>query len=182
MGTIKPQRDGPYGNAVIGTLAVDGWAVTFGTARRALLLAVPNVTAHPWPIIQSRLWHCNYLCTLKCQVNASEMWYDDWWCQPRMSSYLWGREGSVVALYHVTTQTVHSTPGPVSAWMGDHLGQINHLGAAAEPATQVNSAWAIPRWVGAVSTSISWGVNRHIAYRPCISGLAVSAGVRLRTS
>jgi len=41
---------------VIGTLAVDGWAVTFGTARRGLggllprpvfLLAVPNVTAHP---------------------------------------------------------------------------------------------------------------------------------------
>jgi len=25
-----------YGNTVIGTLAVDGWAVTFGTARRDL--------------------------------------------------------------------------------------------------------------------------------------------------
>ena len=38
-------------NTVIGTLAVDGWAVTFGTGRRGLggspLLAVPNVTAHP---------------------------------------------------------------------------------------------------------------------------------------
>jgi len=34
---------------VIGTLAVDGWAVTFSTARRGLrpLLAVRNVTAHP---------------------------------------------------------------------------------------------------------------------------------------
>jgi len=34
----------------IGTLAVDGWAATFGTARMGLgrpLLAVPNVTAHP---------------------------------------------------------------------------------------------------------------------------------------
>jgi len=31
-------------NTVIGTLAVDGWAVIFGTARP--LLAVPNVTAH----------------------------------------------------------------------------------------------------------------------------------------
>jgi len=37
-----------------GTLAVDGWAVTFGTVRRGLgglgprpLFAVPNVTAHP---------------------------------------------------------------------------------------------------------------------------------------
>jgi len=36
MGTLKPQSNGPlYSNTVIGTLAVDGWAVTFGTARRA---------------------------------------------------------------------------------------------------------------------------------------------------
>jgi len=52
MATLKPQS-----NTVIGTLAVDGWAVTFGAARRGLhgrakappspLLAVPNVTAHP---------------------------------------------------------------------------------------------------------------------------------------
>jgi len=35
MGTLKPQNNGPlYSNTVIGTLAVDGWAVTFGTARR----------------------------------------------------------------------------------------------------------------------------------------------------
>jgi len=41
-------------NIEVGTLAVDGWAVTFGTARRGLggrsppwpLLAVSNVTAH----------------------------------------------------------------------------------------------------------------------------------------
>jgi len=36
VGTLKPQSNGSlYGNTVIGTLAVDGWAVTFGTARRA---------------------------------------------------------------------------------------------------------------------------------------------------
>ena len=49
-GTLKPQSNGPlYRNTVIGTLAVDGWAVRFGTARRGLggLLAVPNLTAHP---------------------------------------------------------------------------------------------------------------------------------------
>ena len=35
--TLKPQSNGPlYSNTVIGTLAVDGWAVTFGTARRGL--------------------------------------------------------------------------------------------------------------------------------------------------
>jgi len=34
MGTLKPQSNS---NMVIGTrLAVDGWAVTFGTARRGL--------------------------------------------------------------------------------------------------------------------------------------------------
>ena len=30
MGTLKPQSNGPlYSNTVTGTLAVDGWAVTF---------------------------------------------------------------------------------------------------------------------------------------------------------
>ena len=51
------EQYGPlYSNkTVTGTLAVDGWAVTFGTARRGPgglwpsggLLAVPNLTAHP---------------------------------------------------------------------------------------------------------------------------------------
>jgi len=37
MGILKPQSNGPlYSNTVIGTLAVDGWAVTFGAARRGL--------------------------------------------------------------------------------------------------------------------------------------------------
>ena len=36
-GTLKSQSNGPlYSNTVIGTLAVDGWAVTFNTARRGL--------------------------------------------------------------------------------------------------------------------------------------------------
>jgi len=35
MGTVKPQSYGPlYNNTVIGTLTVDGWAVTFGTLQR----------------------------------------------------------------------------------------------------------------------------------------------------
>jgi len=33
----EPQSSGPlYSNTVVGTLTVDGWAVTFGTARRGL--------------------------------------------------------------------------------------------------------------------------------------------------
>ena len=57
MGTLKQQSNGPlYSNTVIGTLAVDGWAVTFGTARigpggatarPGPLLVVSNVTAYP---------------------------------------------------------------------------------------------------------------------------------------
>jgi len=36
-GGLKLQSNGPvYSNTVIGTLAVDGWAVTFSTARRGL--------------------------------------------------------------------------------------------------------------------------------------------------
>ena len=56
IATLKPQSNRPsYSNTVISTLTVDGWVVTFGTARRGLggavaprpLFAVPNVTAHP---------------------------------------------------------------------------------------------------------------------------------------
>jgi len=37
MVTLKPQSNEPlYSNTVIGTLAVDGWAFTFGTARMGM--------------------------------------------------------------------------------------------------------------------------------------------------
>jgi len=37
ISTLKPKSNGPsYSNMVIGTLAVDRWAVTFGTARMGL--------------------------------------------------------------------------------------------------------------------------------------------------
>jgi len=37
MATLKPQSNRPlYSNTVIGTLAVDGWAVTFGRTRRGM--------------------------------------------------------------------------------------------------------------------------------------------------
>ena len=48
----KPQSNEPlYRNTVIGTLAVDGWAVTQGpglaVAPSSFLLIVPNVTIRP---------------------------------------------------------------------------------------------------------------------------------------
>ena len=77
MGSLKPQLNG-QSNTVVGTLAVDGWTVTFGTARRGLggLQFRPgpsslyqNVTAHPLtaavPTSYYSMWHYNYLCTLK---------------------------------------------------------------------------------------------------------------------
>jgi len=45
MATLKPHSNGPlYSYMVIGTLAIDGWAVTFGTARRGLGGAARPVT------------------------------------------------------------------------------------------------------------------------------------------
>ena len=44
MGTLKPQSNRSlYNNMVIGTLAVDGWAVTCGTARRGLGRMQPSL-------------------------------------------------------------------------------------------------------------------------------------------
>ena len=53
MGTLKPQSNGPplYRKTVIGSLAVDGWPVTFNTARRGLgglrPRPVPSSLYHP---------------------------------------------------------------------------------------------------------------------------------------
>jgi len=82
MGTFKPQRNEPlYSNTVIATLAVDGWTVTFGTARMGLgglrprpgpLFAVPNVTAHPStasvPTSYYSMWYRNCLCIERVDV------------------------------------------------------------------------------------------------------------------
>jgi len=44
--TLKPHSNGlSYSKMVISTLAVDGWAVTFGTARRGL----GGLGPHPVP-------------------------------------------------------------------------------------------------------------------------------------
>jgi len=44
MGTLKPQSNGLlYSNTVIGRLATDGWAVTFGMARRDLAGCGPTL-------------------------------------------------------------------------------------------------------------------------------------------
>ena len=76
MGTLKPQSNGQQ----YSTWAVDGWAywaVTlvqrggawWAAAPPSLLLAVPNVTAHPStasvPTSCYSMLHYKYLCSLK---------------------------------------------------------------------------------------------------------------------
>ena len=53
MGTLKLQSNGPlYSNTVIGTLAVDRWAVTFGTAR--IGKSPPHCTKYNSPLINAQ--------------------------------------------------------------------------------------------------------------------------------
>jgi len=57
MSILKPQINGSlYSNTVIGTLAVDGWAVTFGTARGAGLTTDP-----PWPLLAKSIRHKRFM-------------------------------------------------------------------------------------------------------------------------
>jgi len=53
------------------------------------------------------------------------------------------------------------TPGPVSTWMGDRLQAVKPSWYVASHPGQLSLA--IPPWVGAVSTSESWDINRHTA-------------------
>ena len=63
MGTLKPQSNVPlYSNTVIGTLAVDGWAVTFGTTGGCGGFNVPakgSILVTRWCLRQLRsvTWH-----------------------------------------------------------------------------------------------------------------------------
>ena len=71
MCTLKPLSNGPlYINTVIGTLAVDGWVVTLGTARRGLsgLRPRPDPSSlYQRPVYQLYIIRCgtNCLCILK---------------------------------------------------------------------------------------------------------------------
>jgi len=73
----QPQRnESLYSSNVIGALAVDGWAVTYGTARRAWAGCGPTqfpprctkCNSHPStanvPISYYSMWHFNCLCIL----------------------------------------------------------------------------------------------------------------------
>jgi len=75
----------PHKYYEVGTLAVDGWAVTYGTARRTLggaaarpLLTVPNVTAHPSTasvpitvLLYNGPLYCGFNVRYNCQCRTS---------------------------------------------------------------------------------------------------------------
>jgi len=59
IATLKPQSNGPsYSNTVIGTLAVDGWAVAFVTARRGLVGAAAAPRLYPPSSLTARPPRC----------------------------------------------------------------------------------------------------------------------------
>jgi len=101
---------------MIGTLTVDGWAFTFGTAAPPdPLLAVPNVTAHPStatvPTSYYLLWHYNYLCLLKCYMKKSIVIYINevlWLCQAGASVMSGGRSGIDSGYSKVVQNVLHS--------------------------------------------------------------------------
>jgi len=77
MGTLKAQSNCPlYSNTVIGTLAVDWWAVTFGTARKGLGGLRPRPVpsslyqmqqpTHQLPVYQLHysMWHDNNIASV----------------------------------------------------------------------------------------------------------------------
>ena len=45
MGTLTPQSNGPLHSNTVVIIGTDGWAVTFGTARRGL----GGLWLHPFP-------------------------------------------------------------------------------------------------------------------------------------
>ena len=72
-GHIKMQSNRPsHSNTVVGTLAVDGWAVTFGTARRGL----GGLGPRPVP---SSLYQCNsplvHHSTASVPTSCHSMWH-----------------------------------------------------------------------------------------------------------
>jgi len=62
IATLKPQSNGPsYSSKVIGTLDVDGWAVTFGTARRgSLFITACSMDDHNEEKRTERNWFVGY--------------------------------------------------------------------------------------------------------------------------
>ena len=67
--------------------------------------------------------------------------------------FLWLSNNALVSIdvrHLVTLRRARLVPGWVTVF-----GRVNHLGA--KPSTQVNSAWAIPSWVGEMSTQQKLG-------------------------
>ena len=128
MATLKPQSNRPLcSNTVIGTLANDGWAVTFGTARRglgglgprpvpsSLYLARPSTAV---PTSYYLIWHYNCLWTLKgcLQFIATQL---NCWTQTELNWSSWTSYSQVsrVFVYDVTTYKLSQLLFTLSSWV-----------------------------------------------------------------
>jgi len=105
MPILKPHSNGPlYCNTAIGTLAVDGWAVAFGTARRGLGGQGPPSPLIAVPCVRLCLYHCsrNATCVAFCgkykQANPAEIY-----TQPHMVVHT-KRRASRTTFWFVDTQ------------------------------------------------------------------------------
>jgi len=76
IATLEPHSNRPsYSNTVIGTLAIDGWAVTFGTVRRELggataLSGPPRCTKCMSPVINGQCTNFVLLDIALCEKEA----------------------------------------------------------------------------------------------------------------
>ena len=83
MGTLKRKSHGPlYSNIVIGTLAVDGWAVTFGTVEGAWAGCSPTQS----PPLFYGLKHWLDAC-VNCQIKESHITAP--WMASRCNKHIW---------------------------------------------------------------------------------------------
>jgi len=75
MGTLKLQSSGPiYSNTVIDTLATDGLAVTFGTARRGLSPLSACLLSVSVPFLCLAVTDVYYYFMATCHLVACSKW------------------------------------------------------------------------------------------------------------
>ena len=104
--TLKPHSNGPLGlhnNTVIGTLAADGWAVTFGTAMRDL----GGLQPRPVPSYPSARHRIRANASRAVPIPPSFRWYSPrlptkgWpgWVDPGSWLERWGWLGSTAPTF-----------------------------------------------------------------------------------
>jgi len=125
--TLKPQSNGSsYSNTVIGTLAVDGWAITSGTARKGGRSPYRPICLY-WRPIGSRTWEpiIGPLKSKMAEIRHLENRHD----------VIFSAEGGLIGIkFRRLVQNDMSTAVMWSKWKpdvefqyGGHLGEFNGM-------------------------------------------------------